>query len=120
MRKHHEIHLENERRLVSALEERGVETRLCKRFDYTDASIKWADIVFTAGEGKIGFYFLRNSIKTEVCSKVVIVEICNSVLQLTFIFIRKNRQLILLRNVNLQQFCLCKIIGKQKCVPNNL
>ncbi len=23
--------------------------RLCKRFDYTDANIKWADIVFTAG-----------------------------------------------------------------------
>ncbi len=57
MRKHHEIHLDNERRLVSALEERGVETRLCKRFDYTDASIKWADIVFTAGEEKlVGFF----------------------------------------------------------------
>ncbi len=78
MRKHHEIHLENERRLVSALEERGVETRLCKRFDYTDASIKWADIVFTAGEEKLVGFFLRNSIKTEVCSKLV-------VLQLTFL-----------------------------------
>ncbi len=49
MRKHHQIHEDNEQRLVRALRDRGVETRLCKRFDYSDANIRWADIVFTAG-----------------------------------------------------------------------
>ncbi len=33
MRKHHDIHVENERRLVRALEERGVETRSEKKFE---------------------------------------------------------------------------------------
>ncbi len=49
MKHHHEIHELSERRLVEALEKRGVEAKLCKRYQYTDQKIKWADIIFTAG-----------------------------------------------------------------------
>ena len=33
-----------------ALENAGVETRLCNRRGYEEELIKWADVIFTAGD----------------------------------------------------------------------
>lgn len=49
MKKTHLTHKANEERLVRALENAGVETRLCNRRGYGEELIKWADVIFTAG-----------------------------------------------------------------------
>lgn len=46
---HHTIHVRNRDRVVETLEKNGIETRLVNRFEYTDANIEWADVIFTTG-----------------------------------------------------------------------
>ena len=50
IKKSHLVHESKERRLVEALERKNIQTRVCKRYEYTDTNVKWADIVFTAGK----------------------------------------------------------------------
>eukprot|EP00095_Tigriopus_kingsejongensis_P004211 maker-scaffold2069_size21507-snap-gene-0.4 protein:Tk04211 transcript:maker-scaffold2069_size21507-snap-gene-0.4-mRNA-1 annotation:"hypothetical protein DAPPUDRAFT_318645" len=49
LKKHHEIHKSVESNLVEALQRRGIETKVCQRFEYTDNAVQWADIIFSAG-----------------------------------------------------------------------
>lgn len=49
LKKHHDIHKKTESQLIRALEEKGIETKICQRFEYTDSAVKWADIIFSAG-----------------------------------------------------------------------
>ncbi|XP_064476811.1 NAD kinase 2, mitochondrial-like isoform X2 [Ornithodoros turicata] len=46
---HHKIHTKNRELVVSTLKQKGIETRLVDRFEYTDANIDWADVIFTTG-----------------------------------------------------------------------
>ena len=48
-RYHHNIHKTAEEQVIKALEDRGVETKLCQRMNYSNDLIEWADIVFTTG-----------------------------------------------------------------------
>lgn len=50
MQEHHNVHEKNLNRLVQALELHGLKTRVIKRSDYTDEVVRWADVVFTAGQ----------------------------------------------------------------------
>ncbi|TRY79665.1 hypothetical protein TCAL_07301 [Tigriopus californicus] len=49
LKKHHDIHKRTESQLIQALEDQGIETKICQRFEYTDSAVKWADIIFSAG-----------------------------------------------------------------------
>ncbi|XP_018494362.1 NAD kinase 2, mitochondrial isoform X2 [Galendromus occidentalis] len=46
---HHNIHTKNRDLVVNTLRNAGLETRLVDRFDYTDANVEWADVIFTTG-----------------------------------------------------------------------
>ena len=39
MRRHHAVHADAEKRLVAALEQRGIKTELCKRQNFTDEKV---------------------------------------------------------------------------------
>jgi NAD+ kinase len=49
IRYHHNIHKALEQEVVKTLEEKGIETRIVKRFQYNDEVVKWADLVLTTG-----------------------------------------------------------------------
>ena len=46
---HHNVHKSVEEKLTKALQTRGVEVKICQRYDYTESLIDWADLVVTAG-----------------------------------------------------------------------
>lgn len=49
IRHHHNVHKNMENELVRTLQERGIETRILKRFEYNDENVQWADMIITAG-----------------------------------------------------------------------
>merc|ERR1711962_1900513 len=49
MRYYHNIHKNLQQEVTRALEKRGIETRVVKRYQYNDEVVKWADMVFTTG-----------------------------------------------------------------------
>ncbi|CAG0880502.1 unnamed protein product [Darwinula stevensoni] len=49
LKQRHLVHKECEKRVVQALESHGIETKVAYRFDYTIASVKWADVIVSAG-----------------------------------------------------------------------
>ena len=48
-RYHHNVHKSAEERIIKSLEDRGVETRIVQRYDYTAEHPDWADVIVTAG-----------------------------------------------------------------------
>ncbi|XP_022689620.1 NAD kinase 2, mitochondrial-like [Varroa jacobsoni] len=46
---HHNVHSRNRDLVVDTLRKAGLETRLVDRFEYTDANVEWADVIFTTG-----------------------------------------------------------------------
>lgn len=61
--KHHDIHTRNRDLVVDTLKKQGLETRLVDRFDYTDANVDWADVIFTTG-GDGTFLMAASKIKS--------------------------------------------------------
>lgn len=46
---HHGIHTQNRDLVVDTLRQKGIDTRVVNRFNYTDTNIEWADVIFTTG-----------------------------------------------------------------------
>ena len=46
---HHTLHKNCEATVKNTLEEKNIETKVVTRFDYNEANINWADVIFTAG-----------------------------------------------------------------------
>ena len=40
-----------EQEVVRTLEDKGIETKIVKRFQYNDEVVKWADLILTTGAG---------------------------------------------------------------------